>query len=289
MAKYLDDTALAELVNKIKTGYQSKLSSSSLSYYGTCGTGASTQAKVVDCDDFVLETGVSIRVKFTNAQTYNGAPTLNVNGTGAKSVKSVGTTNSVRYSWLAGEVVDFVYDGTNYIMVDGGLASTTYYGCTKLASSATSTSTSTALTPASLNNVMQNIVTGYPVYSASSTYAVGDRVRYSWDVYECNTAITTAEAWTAAHWTQVEDLQSQIDNKQDKLTAGANITISNNVISASGGGTSTTVKVDDVSITSNSEANIVTKSGNYNSTSNRFLTENDVKEYTAAEIEAMFN
>ena len=276
-------------ITSLQTSKQDKLSASALSYYGTCTTAAATQAKVVDCTGFVLETGVSIRVKFTNAQTYNGAATLNVNSTGAKSVKSVETTNSPRYCWLAGEVVDFVYDGTNYVMVDGGIATTTYYGHTKLASTATSTNTSTALTPASLNNVMQDIVTGYPVYSASSTYAVGDRVRYSWYVYECNTAITTAEAWTAAHWTQVEDLQTQIDNKQDKLTAGANITISNNVISASGGGTATNVKVDDVSITSNNEANIVTKSGDYNSTSNRFLTENDVKEYTAAEIEAMFN
>ena len=39
-------------------------------------------------------------------------------------------------------------------------------------------------------------------YSASSTYAVGDMVLKDGQLYECNTAITTAEAWTAAHWTQ---------------------------------------------------------------------------------------
>lgn len=38
-------------------------------------------------------------------------------------------------------------------------------------------------------------------YSASATYAVGDYVYYTGTLYRCTTAITTAEAWTAAHWT----------------------------------------------------------------------------------------
>ena len=38
-------------------------------------------------------------------------------------------------------------------------------------------------------------------YSTSKTYAVGDYVYYSGDLYRCTTAITTAEAWTAGHWT----------------------------------------------------------------------------------------
>ena len=53
-------------------------------------------------------------------------------------------------------------------------------------------------------------------YSASKTYAVGDHVMKSGHYYVCKTAITTAEAWTAAHWTEVAvgdevtDLKSQI-------------------------------------------------------------------------------
>lgn len=39
-------------------------------------------------------------------------------------------------------------------------------------------------------------------YSASSTYAVGDYCTKDGYLYQCNTAISTAEAWTAAHWTQ---------------------------------------------------------------------------------------
>ena len=40
-------------------------------------------------------------------------------------------------------------------------------------------------------------------YSASATYAVGDLVMRYGVLYVCNTDIATAEAWTAAHWTQV--------------------------------------------------------------------------------------
>lgn len=39
------------------------------------------------------------------------------------------------------------------------------------------------------------------VYSSSSTYSVGDFVIYNNTLYECTTAISTAEEWTAAHWT----------------------------------------------------------------------------------------
>ena len=39
-----------------------------------------------------------------------------------------------------------------------------------------------------------------PAYSTSSTYAVGDLVLYNNALYRCKTAITTAEAWTPAHW-----------------------------------------------------------------------------------------
>lgn len=42
-----------------------------------------------------------------------------------------------------------------------------------------------------------------PAYSSSATYAVGDYVFYNGALYRCTTAITTAESWTAAHWTAV--------------------------------------------------------------------------------------
>lgn len=42
-----------------------------------------------------------------------------------------------------------------------------------------------------------------PNYSAESTYKVGDHVIYSGGYYECISAISTAEEWTAAHWRQL--------------------------------------------------------------------------------------
>lgn len=66
-------------------------------------------------------------------------------------------------------------------------------------------------------------------YSDASTYAVGDYVVYEHGLYKCNTAITTAEAWTAAHWTQVSvadellAIYTAIASKQDTLVSGTNL------------------------------------------------------------------
>ena len=42
-----------------------------------------------------------------------------------------------------------------------------------------------------------------PAYDATATYAVGDVCTYRGVLYQCSTAISTAEAWTAAHWTAI--------------------------------------------------------------------------------------
>jgi hypothetical protein len=121
----------------------------------TCATAAATQAKVatsIGGGTFSLTAGKIVYVKFTNAQTYSGQPTLDVDGTGAKGVCKNGTSVGVRYQWSAGEVVGFLYDGTNFVELNGALATTTYYGVTKLSSSVTSTSASLAATPAAVKS-----------------------------------------------------------------------------------------------------------------------------------------
>lgn len=87
--------------------------------YGTCATEAATAAKVVTCTDFdTLMTGVTIRVKFTNRNTAQ-SPTLNINNTGAKSVYRFGSVAPVNDdSWEDGAVVELVYDGTSFFMVN---------------------------------------------------------------------------------------------------------------------------------------------------------------------------
>lgn len=60
-------------------------------------------------------------------------------------------------------------------------------------------------------------------YSTSATYAVGDYCIYSSQLYRCTTAITTAEAWTAAHWSAValgddtRDLRSALNATNSTL------------------------------------------------------------------------
>lgn len=170
--------------------------------YGYCTTAAATQAKAVTISTVTkLTEGLKITVRFQYAQTYNGVPTLNVNSLGAKNILLRDGTNGARYMWDNGAVIEFVYNGTGWVMENGGFATTTYYGLTKLVTSYSSTSTASSLTPASLHNFATGTIA--PYYSASSTYAVGDIVRYNQYLYRCNTAITTAEAWTAAHWTQI--------------------------------------------------------------------------------------
>ena len=88
-----------------------------LPLYGTCSTAADTVAKVVSLDNFVLETGSRISVKFTYANSVAN-PTLNVNSTGAKAIYyNGGTMNSTSEYWLAGSIMDFIYDGTHWVMM----------------------------------------------------------------------------------------------------------------------------------------------------------------------------
>lgn len=272
IADILTNTAYDSSTNKLAT-----MSDLPKIYYGTSATAAATQTKAVTCSGFKLETGAIIFVKFTYGQTYNGTPKLNVNSTGAVTVRYRGDTNGIRYMWSATEVMGFVYDGTYFVAIERALATTTYYGVTKLTDSTISTSTTTSLVPASLNKAMRYTVSGYPPYSSSSTYAVGDKVRYDGYMYECNTAITTAESWTAAHWTALPDLQTQINGKQETLVSGTNIKTINNTsllgsgnITIGGGGTATDVQVNGNSITSNGVANLYV-SGAYSS-SNKLAT-----------------
>ena len=52
-------------------------------------------------------------------------------------------------------------------------------------------------------------------YSATKTYAVGDYAIQNGNLYRCTTAITTAESFTAAHWTQVVLGDDVTDLKSD--------------------------------------------------------------------------
>lgn len=67
----------------------------------------------------------------------------------------------------------------------------------------------------SASTVANNIA---PVYSDQSTYAIGDYVLYDKVLYVCNTTISVAESWTAAHWTQT-NIATILGNIETALAA----------------------------------------------------------------------
>ena len=86
-------------------------------WYGTSSTAAATADKVATTSDTLLGTltaGQKVRVKFDYTNSA-ADPTLNVDGTGAVAIKAYGST-APTVAWQAGDVVDFTYDGTYWIM-----------------------------------------------------------------------------------------------------------------------------------------------------------------------------
>lgn len=78
-------------------------------------------------------------------------------------------------------------------------------------------------------------------YSASATYAVGDYCTKDGQLYRCTTAISTAEAWTAAHWSAValgddtSDLRSALNSEIGILSAELSNEVNNTYSWATGG------------------------------------------------------
>lgn len=84
--------------------------------YTTCATAAATAAKVATLTTFALETGAQVRIKFTYANSVAN-PTLNINGTGAKAIFWRGAALASTQYWAAGQILDFIYDGTNWVLI----------------------------------------------------------------------------------------------------------------------------------------------------------------------------
>jgi hypothetical protein len=73
-----------------------------------------------------------------------------------------------------------------------------------------------ATIPASWTGLMADIA---PTYSNAAVYPVGAYCYYNGDLYRCTTVITTAESWTAGHWTQAV-LGNDVANLKDAIGNG---------------------------------------------------------------------
>lgn len=92
--------------------------------YATSGTSSGTAAKTATCNSpgFSLKSGFALAVKFTYGNTAS-SPTLNVNGTGARSIRVGNSTLSSTVSWDAGDTILFIYDGSYWQLADPSLKS----------------------------------------------------------------------------------------------------------------------------------------------------------------------
>lgn len=144
--------------------------SANVTHYCTCDTDSGTVEKIVSVTGFVLEEGARVTVKFLESNTAAN-PTLNVHSgnayTGAKAIMYRGTSpvlgSSDYYRWQAGDIIDFIYDGTNWVMV--GWQTYAYY-----AESATSASTSTYAT--CLSYLTTNLLTASDTSTVTSSATI---------------------------------------------------------------------------------------------------------------------
>ena len=139
-------------------------------FFGTCMTAASTNEKVVTTQqgNFKLEVGATVYVQFNTASTST-ATTLNIDGTGAIAVQTSATNVLVANQIAPKSVVGFVYDGTVYRMLDGAIATTTYYGVTKLSSAVNSISTATAATSSAVKKAYDLAAAALPLDGGAMT------------------------------------------------------------------------------------------------------------------------
>lgn len=149
-------------------------------WYGTSSTAAGTTAKTSSIDNYVLTKGAVATITFSTANTV-ATPTLNINSTGAKTIYNAnGSTSATNpFYWGANTTITFVYSGSYYYVLS-------YHTKVNHVDDVEYLDLARALAED---------------YSAANTYFVGEFCIYDSNVYECNTAITTAESWTSGHWT----------------------------------------------------------------------------------------
>ena len=181
--------------------------------YAVSTTGATTAAKTTESgtpSGFVLYNGATVTVKFNSANSTT-TPTLNVNGTGAKTIKSYTgvALSAAEYTWPAGAAITFTYDGSYWRMQDGGAlqakadaaASASNASSDATAASNSATAANNAKTAAeSAKTAAQTAQSAAETASGQATTAKNDAVSAKTAAQAAQTAAETAkgQAQTAA-------------------------------------------------------------------------------------------
>ena len=164
-------------------------------WYGTCTTASATAAKVVTTitGDFTLKEGATVYVLFNTDNTSTSRITLNVDGTGNIAVNLNSTNGMTAYQIAAKQVICFIYDGESFRVQGGSLATTTYYGLTKLSSSTNSTSTTMAATPSAVKAAYDLANAAVPVSGGTMTGILTAQNNTSYTTKQVRNIILVAE------------------------------------------------------------------------------------------------
>ena len=247
--------------------------------FATCGTGASTVAKIATIvptnSNWTLYEGATITVKFTSENTTT-APTLNVNGTGAKPIKDYAgnALTSAAYNWPEGAAMALTYDGSSWRIQDSNLMERVHGAETVIDQTATSITslasmqdTYTKPDGTSGTNTMKTYIdqtAGGITSSVSETYATKSTVN------GIESRVSTAESTITQHATDIEAKVSK-----DGVIAAINLSTEQE------NGSNVKISADKVNI----EGAAIFSSGRLSTTSlnNTYATSNTVNTANAIE------
>ena len=189
--------------------------------YAISTTGATTSAKTTESgtpSGFVLYNGATVTVKFNSANSTS-TPTLNVNGTGAKTIKSYtgAALSAAEYTWPAGAAITFTYDGSYWRMQDSGALqakadAAASASAASSSASAASTSASSASTSASnASSSASSASTSASTASAKATEASNSASTASSEASAASTSATNAANSASAASTSATNASNSAD------------------------------------------------------------------------------
>lgn len=197
------------LIEQVTIGNQTAQIASTA--YGVCETAANVSAKTVDMDGFVAVQGVTVHIKFTNANTVDN-PTLNVNDTGGFAIMQYGDTHvengTLIKGWPAGAVIAFTLarngNAWNWVR-DFGVNTDTTYDIQH-----------------TYNNTSEDPISGKGVKAALETLDVSN-ITSGLGTNKTITELSETDGKIAATASLIAITESQVTNLTTDLAAKANL------------------------------------------------------------------